>query len=60
MSRKRKQRTYVKPLERKDIYDGVMGCPICGKEVSTFRIACFLEKHTKHSEFLGTCPICRK
>lgn len=60
MSRKKKQILKTKQLTRQDVYNGNISCPICKREVSTFRVACFLEKHVKHSDYEGVCPICRK
>lgn len=60
MARKRKQVIKAQNLKRSDIYNGTMECPVCQKEVSVFRVACFLNTAPKHSDFMGMCPICRK
>lgn len=61
MSRpKSKKSQQVPQISRRDIYNGEMKCPICGKEVAAFRVACILEKKLKFQDYKGTCPICRK
>lgn len=64
MSRKKKERKYCNIyLSHRDIHNGEMECPICGRSVSAFRIALFLkEGNAKHSNYLPgkECVICHK
>lgn len=61
MSRvKAKKSAPIFQVSRKDIYDGDIQCPICGQEVSAFRVASILDKKLKFQDYVGKCPICRK
>lgn len=61
MSRQKSKKVVSRPkITRNTIYEGDMSCPICGQEVSAYRVACFLEKHMRFKDFVGKCPICRK
>lgn len=64
MSKRRKEKkTYDMCLTHKDIYQGEMDCPICGRSISAFRVALFLkEGNARHNNFLPgkQCPICHR